>query len=310
MRPGCAVLMEFHYYHESAIVQATPPSSKAVVLGASITAIATIVTTLIGKWYVDGRLSRLGAIELQRLRVDADRELEYLRGHVSRALSEHNAELVYRFDAKRRAYSELQPHFFRLRYLCEDASSILVEMLRDEWSHGGERLEEAQFRLIAPQVEIRLIEEKLTDVDLEVDSRLARRYQVAVGLRRAWDAWFPDNSLSTELAIKCLRVQGASGDRLATLGEYAGMLRANVAGLKATLIPLHLKLERLDAREEARFLLTQYLLHRWLSVADSDRMPVVAADWATSLPESLKRTPFVGESMPSAVEALNQYFAG
>jgi hypothetical protein len=145
-----------------------------------VAAVATAALALLGRLYVDGRLKRLGEGAIADFNAAASRQLETLKGELTRVRSEHEAELAYRYEARRRLYTQLQPLFFQLRSLCADAHAAVHELAGSpELRKDDDRLGSVVHTLMAPQVIVRIIMESLAELDLAVDDRLQHRYALA-----------------------------------------------------------------------------------------------------------------------------------
>jgi hypothetical protein len=132
-------------------------------------------------------------------RADAPAEREELnRQHMVRLQAEieasgreRDAQRDYEYDARKRLYEEIQPLFFQL----SETASGTFDSIRHLQGFRGFRLMDrvdapmtinTTYRLIAPLAIVRLIQYRLTAVDLRLDAALRAQYRMARELVRTF----------------------------------------------------------------------------------------------------------------------------
>lgn len=113
---------------------------------------------------------------------------------------EDDAWRAYTFDARKRLYEGLGPLLFALVEACEEvewrvkgiARSAREGRLEDgpgnRFRPGSDYMLSTLYRLMAPVAITRLVQGRLTLVDLSVDPAVDRIYSLAKALRRTWNA--------------------------------------------------------------------------------------------------------------------------
>jgi hypothetical protein len=113
------------------------------------------------------------------------RQLEVIKGSLAEAQAERDAQRDYTYEARKRLYSEIQPLLFQLMELSESAYRWVMGLARTarqgqlSWLSKGYYLRMTIYRLTAPLAVFRLIQRRLTVVDLTVDVRLRIQYNIA-----------------------------------------------------------------------------------------------------------------------------------
>jgi len=116
----------------------------------------------------------------------------------------------YEYDARRRLYAELQPVLFQLA----DRSARALERIQTSvvsgsregsilwrgrlgsgWREDPYHMTATVWDLVAPLALLRILQQKLTSVDLSVDSTIGWQYVLAQGLYNSWTA---GNALARE----------------------------------------------------------------------------------------------------------------
>ncbi|HEY0142277.1 MAG TPA: hypothetical protein VGF48_15370 [Thermoanaerobaculia bacterium] len=132
----------------------------------------------------------------------AQRRNTRLTSDLEQHRTEKTARLDYEYEARKRLYAELEPLFLQLSEQSERAihrieaaaASARARHLREEsrWINDPYDyfIPMLAFHLIAPLTIVRLIQEKLTFVDLTVSSTLSERYALVKLLQRAWASDF------------------------------------------------------------------------------------------------------------------------
>jgi hypothetical protein len=129
--------------------------------------------------------------------------LDRLRAGLTEEHEEASAERTYKFEAKKRLYTELGPLLFQLQEQSESAlfrihglakSARNGQLAPESDEKGKNRLNKESrsylpstlYRFMAPLATYHLCQQRLTTVDLSVDDELQRHYLLAKMLYRSW----------------------------------------------------------------------------------------------------------------------------
>jgi hypothetical protein len=150
-------------------------------------------------------LSRATGIDLATLQASLDRDtgieleatkaelaeagqtrLELVRSELGELAKARDARRDYEYDAHKRLYSECEPLLFQLAELAEHAYHRIYSLARTskrgdlpDWLDGdGYYLRSTMYKLMAPLVVFRLIQQRLTFVDLSLDFQIANQYRL------------------------------------------------------------------------------------------------------------------------------------
>jgi len=127
-------------------------------------------------------------VRLESLKADLStknqQELEFLRARLGEQGKERDARRDYEYDAHKRLYAECEPLLFQLAELAEHAYYRIYSLARTarlgdlpRWLTGdGYYLRSTMHKLISPLVVFRLIQQRLTFVDLRLDDYIASQY--------------------------------------------------------------------------------------------------------------------------------------
>jgi hypothetical protein len=141
--------------------------------------------------------------QLSKLQTDNAKALEELRGKLTEEHEEASALREYRFEARKRLYSELYPLLFQLGEQSEAALFRIFGLARsartgkltpESAGNSKSRLRKGSasylpstlYRFMAPLATYRLCERRLTSVDLSLDDELQWQYRLAKLLYRSW----------------------------------------------------------------------------------------------------------------------------
>ena len=147
----------------------------------------------------NARAARENAKQLRK----STEALEGLRADLTEKHEEASAERAYRFEAKKRLYTELGPLVFQLLEQSESAlfriyglatSARNGRLASGSGGKGKNRLSKESrsylpstlYRFMAPLATYHLCQQRLTAVDLSVDDELQRHYLLAKMLYRSW----------------------------------------------------------------------------------------------------------------------------
>lgn len=153
-------------------------------VGANNMAIALAVIT--------GLLGLLGALVSIFLTQRNNKELELLRFKLSGAAEEEKARRDYHYEARKRLYEQIEPLLFQLVEQGENAVARVYTLARTAqkgeleprpgWIsplHDEYFLTSTLYKFLAPLVIVRIIQNKLTLVDLTVDPVVRKQYVLA-----------------------------------------------------------------------------------------------------------------------------------
>jgi len=113
------------------------------------------------------------------------KKLELLKNNLEQEKADKNAKRDYEYEAKKRLYQAYEPLFFQLSELSEIALSRLEGMAKNykeglfksEWEgFNSYYFKETVYKLFAPLAIIKLINDKLTTIDLSIDENLSCQY--------------------------------------------------------------------------------------------------------------------------------------
>jgi hypothetical protein len=141
--------------------------------------------------------------QLSKQQTDNANALEELRGKLTEEHAEASALREYKFEARKRLYSELYPLLFQLGEQSEAALFRIFGLARsartgkltpESAGTSKSRLRKGSasylpstlYRFMAPLATYRLCERRLTSVDLSLDDELQWQYRLAKLLYRSW----------------------------------------------------------------------------------------------------------------------------
>jgi hypothetical protein len=138
-------------------------------------------------------------------------DLERLKHSLGEQAAERDARRDYEYDARKRLYSEVEPVLFQLYESLEEAHyrvRSLARTARDgklgwgntSWVHGpGYYLHSTMYKLILPAVQFRLMQRRVTFVDLNLDESIRLRYQLLKLYARSFTDDFVLAAISPQL---------------------------------------------------------------------------------------------------------------
>ena len=251
-----------------------------------------------------------------------DQELARLNASIRKEQAEQDARRDYLYEARKRLYKECGPVLFRLSEASENALHRIYSLARAtrdgdlnpgrSWLAGpGYYLTSTLYNLLAPCAVFRLLQERLTLVDLEVDGMIKDQYLLA---KWVYITFTDDFSLAKaapaapyspyervppaercahparyrrqgvpigmlDRAVEGLIKTGADGaQRLLTYGEFEAALSADLAGSGARYGVFAELFEDFHPRTRPvlwRILIAQALLHRELLRVFRTRTPSI-----------------------------------
>jgi hypothetical protein len=187
-----AILLSSLYVLLWAQAASEPPGVKynVALVAAGATVSAAIITAVLG--FVSIRKNQRD-LELLRAEINArkdevdarrERDMELLRGEISNQKGDLDARRDYKYEAHKRLYIECEPLLFQLAELSEHALYRVYSLSRTarngdlpDWLQGdGYYKCSTIYRLIVPLIILRLIQRRLTFIDLSLDNHIAGQY--------------------------------------------------------------------------------------------------------------------------------------
>jgi hypothetical protein len=133
----------------------------------------------------EGNQTRLEKVKAD-LAAQNQQELEFLRVRLGEQGKDRDARRDYQYEAHKRLYTECEPLLFQLAELAEHAYYRIYSLARTarlgslpDWlSYHDYYKSSTMYKLVAPLVVFRLIQQRLTFVDLSLDSHIANQYRL------------------------------------------------------------------------------------------------------------------------------------
>jgi hypothetical protein len=167
-------------------ILSTPPATAAVI-AALIAALASLLVAIWNSFAVR-RLERDKARlqeALEARKLEFQESLETTKSELMDSLSARNARRDYEYDARKRLYEEIEPLLFQLHEATEEAFYRVRSLARTsrnnelEWlTREGYYLKSTIHRLLLPAVIFRIIQRRMTFVDLHVDETIQTKYHL------------------------------------------------------------------------------------------------------------------------------------
>lgn len=173
---------------ESALIaaEAARRTAQFALIGTSLTALITIVVA-----FFTQRSNKKTQRELKQLELDNNETLAKLNAALGESKSEEDARRDYDYEARKRLYREAEPLLFRLSEASENALHRIFSLARTarngdlgptqpSWlQQPGYYMASTIYNLLAPTVIFRLLQDRLTLVDLTRDRRISNHYLLA-----------------------------------------------------------------------------------------------------------------------------------
>jgi hypothetical protein len=113
-------------------------------------------------------------------------DIEFLRSRLGEQGKDRDARRDYEYEAHKRLYAECEPLLFQLADLAEHAEHRVYSLARSArlgqlpgWlADDGYYLRSTMYKLMVPLVVFRLIQQRLTFVDLTLDEHIASQYRL------------------------------------------------------------------------------------------------------------------------------------
>jgi hypothetical protein len=133
----------------------------------------------------------------------ANRELEEFKNDLAQHAKERDARRDYEYDARKRLYADLEPIAFQLVVAADEAWHRVRSLARtareghlvpnDHWlaNQLGYYSLSTMYKLYAPAAVIRMMQQRLTMVDLGLDDKLNAQYRLAKALFKSYTDAYP-----------------------------------------------------------------------------------------------------------------------
>jgi len=113
-------------------------------------------------------------------------DLEQLKSSLAEQGQDRNARRDYEYEARKRLYAECEPLLFQLAEMAEHGYHRIYSLARTarlgglpRWLRGnGYYMRSTLYKLIVPLVIFRLIQQRVTFIDLTLDEHIARQYRL------------------------------------------------------------------------------------------------------------------------------------
>jgi hypothetical protein len=167
--------------------------ASPTVVAAGIAALTSIIVSLVAQFF-----NLFSGTRLERLRSELLRQIESTRAQLSDLNSSRNARRDYEYDARKRLYSEIEPllfqlfeaaeqSYFRVRSLARTARIGSLEPDNNNWlNREGYYLHSTMYYMILPAVVFRLIRNRMTFVDLDLDEQITTKYYLTKIYAFSW----------------------------------------------------------------------------------------------------------------------------
>ena len=132
-------------------------------------------------------LTALVTIAVAVLTQRNNKALAKLNANLASSKSEEDARRDYDYDARKRLYKECEPVLFQLAEAAENALHRVFSLARTardgnlpDWLESPDYyMASTIYNLLSPMVKLRLLQQRMTLVDLSVDSRIHELYLIA-----------------------------------------------------------------------------------------------------------------------------------
>jgi hypothetical protein len=193
-------------------IATNPPVGAAVVAGLTSLIVALLIQPLI-QWWLE---NRKGVIQSdadekrQKLQQKIQQEIEELKSRMDERRSAETARRDYEYEARKRLYAEIEPIRFqvcealeeahyRVRSLARTARSGNLGIGSESWvANSGYYLRSTIYKLILPVTYFRLMQRRMTFIDLHLDTNIAMQYS----LLKLYARSFTDDFIFADLEPK------------------------------------------------------------------------------------------------------------
>ncbi|AEG02016.1 hypothetical protein [Methylomonas methanica] len=173
-------------------ITTNPQVGAAVVAGLTSLIVAILIQPLI-QWWLENRKGKIQTDtdeKRQKLQQQIQQELEELKSRMDERRSAETARRDYEYEARKRLYAEIEPIRFqvcealeeahyRVRSLARTARSGNLGIGADSWvANPGYYLRSTIYKLILPVTYFRLMQRRMTFIDLHLDPNIAMQYSL------------------------------------------------------------------------------------------------------------------------------------
>jgi hypothetical protein len=171
-----------------------------IVLPAIITAIASLIVAIISV-LVTARTSR----RVAQLANELEKQRLYLASELEEQRAIRDARRDYEYEARKRLYAECEPLLFEAVELAERARSRVLSLARScrqgdlrpdgsGWlAETGYYFRSTVFFLLAPMTSYKILQRRVTAIDLRLEPRLQRQYEL---LKLLFNSFTEDHALA------------------------------------------------------------------------------------------------------------------
>jgi hypothetical protein len=207
----------------------------------------TIIVAIIAAFgsFVAAALTSLFGIlnqkTLTKLQNESQTRIALLQEQIDIRKKMVDARTTYEFDARKRLYQECEPILFQLYERSDDALHRIYDLAKKsnngefQYNNGGPAedsytIQSTIFRLLSPIAAFKLLQRKLTFVDLKVDNRIRLQYELA---KRFYFSFAADEKLSRiEPSIHYRPGEPTREEK----GKHIPERYSNIQGIKAGII--------------------------------------------------------------------------
>lgn len=159
------------------------PSGSPVVAAAVIAGATSILVSALTQFF-----GLFSGSRLERLRSEMLKQIESARAELSDLNSSRSARRDYEYDARKRLYAEIEPllfqlfeaveqSYYRVRSLARSSRQGSLGQHERSWlNHNGYYLRSTLYYMILPAVIFRLIRNRMTFIDLDLDQQISTKY--------------------------------------------------------------------------------------------------------------------------------------
>ncbi|MCK1384396.1 hypothetical protein [Bradyrhizobium sp. 21] len=165
-------------------MNAVPESQiSPAIVAALIAGVTSLVVTLLTQFF-----NLFSGPRIERLRSELTGQIESTRAELTDINSSRSARRDYEYDARKRLYAEIEPLLFQLFEMAEQSYFRVINLARsarlgalgtDETSWlraDGYYLISSMYYMVLPAVIYRLIRNRMTFIDLDLDEQITAKY--------------------------------------------------------------------------------------------------------------------------------------
>lgn len=166
--------------------------ADATILAAAVTAVGALIVAI-----VNYRTTRRTQKQVETLKAGLAKEVEVLKGEIAEQQSEKDARRDYEYEARKRLYQECEPLLFQLYELSDNALHRVYSLARTarkgnldapgSWLDSFDYyMASTIYNLLAPVAVYKLIQRRLTFVDLTVEPHIKAQYSLVKLIARSF----------------------------------------------------------------------------------------------------------------------------